>query len=325
MTSLMPQFEAKYPQGDRTEAEHLANLGYNDPTYAKDPISFLKQYQKYYPFANEETYQKYPTVDRFRDLSPASKQYLNIDQPNIKNFNKIYKQKFRDQESRAASDLQSQMEGMSEQYDSSMDYFANLLKERDPEGFNKIMSDTSQTPKFSEISRYSSFAPSSFANSIRSGWDSERQRGRARETDLKQLTGRYDEERKKHNQWVIESEEKQNKLGGDVKRLTGDALLKDAELQRLRARDQEYTNYRREVSPLRREHPVLKKFRQDYNHVNLNEYAKIPAMRQTLQNAPREAAALYKDAVDFYNSRHRNSYGKDYPGTISWGKKFGLL
>jgi hypothetical protein len=136
--------------------------------------------------------------------------------------------------------------------------------------------------------------------------------------DLNQLRGQYDQHLQKYNQNVKEYEDSKKKL-------TGDSVIKDAELHRLWPIEKEYKNYRRDVSPLRREHPQLKDFYNRYKHVKLDEYAKIPTLRKALQNAPGEAAALYKDAVDFYNSRHKNSYGKDYPGTISWGKKFGLL
>ena len=312
MTSLMPQFEAKYPQGDRTEAQHLANLGYMDPTYTKDPVSFLKQYQKYYPFANEETYQKYPTVDRFRDLSPASKQYLNIDQPNFKNFNKIYKQKFRDQESRAASDLQSQMEGTSSYYDKE---FSSFFKDLDTVSQGGSIPDDRSYFAPSDVGK----SQASFASSIASRQSLNRvgdlyRQGRQRETELSQLRGQY-------NQGVQDFKRLHATFDQEKSSLTRESSQWKAKHDALLPVVREF-----EINkPRLAEYPALKKFRQDYNHVNLNEYAKIPAMRQTLQNAPREAAALYKDAVDFYNSRHRNSYGKDYPGTISWGKKFGLL
>jgi hypothetical protein len=239
MRSLMPQFEEKYPKGDMDEAQYLPHLGYGDPTYSKDPVSFLKEYQNYYPFANEYTYKKYPTTDKFRDLSPASKKYLNIDQPNFENFNKIYKQKLRDQESSHLSDQQSQWERASSLNDKSIEPFANLLRDIQPKKYNEIMSE-GMTPKMSQNSIYSLNAPQSFFESIKSNYD-----------------------------WQSNAR-KENERDANIWKAKHDALLPSV---------QEYNNYRRDVSPLRREYPDLKDFHNRYKHVNLNEYAQLPALR----------------------------------------------
>lgn len=296
MNSLRPQFEAKYPQGERTEAEHLAHLGYGDPTYTKDPVEFLKQYKKYYPFANEDTYQKYQTTDKFRDLSPASKQYLNIDQPNFKNFNKIYKQKFRDQESMAASEMQSQMERMSESYDSSIDHFARLLQEQNPQRYNEIMSDTSQTPKFSQMSRYSSMAPSSFAESIRSSWNSERQGRQASETELSQIRSQYDKHVQDYNRLRATSDQEKNRLTGETSQWKAkhDALLPVV---------QEF-----EINkPRLAEYPALADFRKRYNHVNLKTYAQIPQMQSSITGLKKLNVDLGREMENIINGRRYSS------------------
>jgi hypothetical protein len=270
MRSLMPQFEKKYPQGSMDEAEYLKHLGYLDPTYSKDPVSFLKQYQPYYPFANEDTYKKYPTTDKFRDLSPASKKYLNIDQPNFENFNKIYKQKLRDKESSHLSDLQSQWERASSLNDKSIDPFATLLRDIQPKKYNEIMSE-GMTPKMSESSVYSLNAPQSFFESIKSNYD-----------------------------WQSNAR-KENERDANLWKAKHDALLPSVE---------EYNNYRRDVSPLRREYPSLKDFQKRYWYVNLREYDRIPSVRIALQNEKRKAGI-------------RNSYPID--NIDQWRRNLGLL
>ncbi len=267
MMSLMPQFEKKYPKGDRDEAQHLSNLGYDDPTYSKDPVSFLKQYQKYYPFANEETYKKYPTTDKFRDLSPASKQYLNIDQPNFENFNKIYKQKLRDQESMSLGELQSQSERFSEMRDRELGPFAEMSRALDPEGYNKAMSISE--PRFSQSSIYSQNAPSSFYSSIKSRYDQESNARKQNEMGLNQIKKQYD-------QHLLKSNQDTQKYENDKRNLTGEANLWKGKHDALLPVVQEYKNYRRDVSPLRQEHPQLKKFYEDYQNVDLGGYKDLP-------------------------------------------------
>jgi len=232
-------------------AQYLTHLGYGDPTYTKDPVSFLKQYKKYYPFANEETYQKYPTTDKFRDLSPASKQYQNIDQPNFKNFNKIYKQKLRDQELMSLDELQSQSEGFSQMWDKEFHPFGELVRERDPEKYNDIMSE-GMTPKMSQSSIYSLNAPRSFYSSIKSFSDRDRQNLRSKEGES--------------NLWKAKYESQLPVI-------------------------QEYKNYRRDFSPIRKAYPDLhqentglrnyvNKIQTDYNDLSkkrsaINEFMRL--------------------------------------------------
>ena len=274
---------------------YLSNEGL-DPLKISDEDVWKKQ-QYVNERAPSEMVKKYPPYK-----PPNAKMTL----PEYRNhqLGKIYSQH--------TSDLQSQMEGMSSYYDKE---FSSFFKDLDTVSQGGSIPDDRSYFAPSDVGK----SQASFASSIASRQSLNRvgdlyRQGRQRETELSQLRGQY-------NQGVQDFKRLHATFDQEKSSLTRESSQWKAKHDALLPVVQEF-----EINkPRLAEYPALKKFRQDYNHVNLNEYAKIPAMRQTLQNAPREAAALYKDAVDFYNSRHRNSYGKDYPGTISWGKKFGLL
>lgn len=273
MTSLMPQFEKKYPKGNMDEAQYLTHLGYGDPTYSKNPVSFLKQYQKYYPFAKEDTYQKYPTTDKFRDFSPASKHYLNIDQPDLKNFNKIYKQKLAHDQLDHASELQSQSERFSEMHDKSIDPFANLLRDIQPGKYDEIMSGE-MTPKMSQSSIYSLNAPKSFYESIKSNYDWQARERQKQASELEQMREKYGkdiaERQSLYDKAIQES-------GAFKKKSQGDILTRDAELERLRP-------LQTETEQLRAERNKLEDFRKKYWHMDLRDYDRHKEFYNTYKN-----------------------------------------
>ena len=260
--------------------------------------------------SDEDVWKKQQYVNE-RAPSEMVKKYPPYKPPNAKmtlpeyrkyQLGKIYSQQ--------ASELQSQSERFSEMYDKSIDPFANLLRDIQPKKYDEIMFGE-MTPKMSQSAIYSVNAPKSFYESIKSNYDWQSNARKKNETDLNHLRGQYDQHLQKYNQNVKEYEDSKNKL-------TGDANVWKAKHDELLPYVQEYKNYRRDVSPLRREHPSLADFRKRYNHVNLKTYDQIPDMKKAYE----EGAKYVNQFKGNYDELLKRKKAVDqfiyyYPGTGS--------